>query len=59
MCLWNNTENKTFLLNNNLMGNNNEQKILGLIIESEFDFKSHVNELFENASQKIGALCRL
>ena len=41
------------------MGNNNEQKILGLIIESEFDFKSHINELFKNASQKIGALCRL
>ena len=59
MCLWNNTENETFLLNNNLMGNNNEQKILGLIIDSEFDFKSHINELFKNASQKIGALCRL
>ena len=59
ICLGNNTENKTFLFNINLMENSNEQKILGLIIANQLNFKSQVNELCNKVSQKIGALCRL
>ena len=59
ICLRNNTENKTFLFNINLMENSNEQKILGLIIANKLNFKSQINKLCNKASQKIGALCRL
>ena len=41
------------------MENSNKQKILGLIIDCKFNFKSDINELCKKASQKIGALCRL
>ena len=59
VCLRNNTENKTFLFNINLMENSNEQKIIGLIIANKLNFKSQINELCNKVSQKIGALCRL
>ena len=59
MCLENITENETFLFNNNLKENRNEQKILGLIIDNKLNFKSQINELCENAFQKTGTLCRL
>ena len=57
MCLGNNTE--TFSFSNNLMENSNEQKILGLIIDNNLNFKDHMTELCKKASQKIEALCRL
>ena len=59
ICLRNNTENKTFLFNINLMENSNEQKILGLIIANKLNFKSQINKLCNKASQKLGALSRL
>ena len=59
ICLRNNTENKTFLFNINLVENSSEQKIIGLIIANKLNFKSQINELCNKVSQKIGPLCRL
>ena len=59
MCLGNNTENETFLFHNILMRNSKEQKILGVTIENNLNFKSHISELCKRASQKIAALSRL
>ena len=41
------------------MKNSNEQKILELIIDNKWNFKSHINKLCKKDTQKIGALCRL
>ena len=41
------------------MENSKEQKILGFIIDSQLNFKIHISELREKASQKIAALSRL
>ena len=59
ICLGNNTENETFLFNNNLMENSNEQKVLGLTIDNKLNFKSHMNQFCKKVSQKFGALCKL
>ena len=59
VCFENNTESETFLFNNNLIENKNEQKILGLIIDNKLNFKIQINELCQKAFQKTGALCRL
>ena len=40
----NSNENETFLLNNNLMENSNEQKVLGFIIDKKLNFKNHIIE---------------
>ena len=45
MCLERNTENKTFVFKNNIMKNNEKQKILGIIIDKKLTFKSHVKNL--------------
>ena len=55
MCLGNNTENETFLFHNILMENNKEQKILGVIIDSKLNLKSHISQLCKKASQKSAA----
>ena len=38
------------------MKNSKEQKIPGVTIDNRLNCKSHINELFKKASQKIGAL---
>ena len=50
MCLGKNTEKETFLFNNNLMENDNEQKTLGLLIDNNLNFKSYINESCKKAS---------
>ena len=40
------------------MKNNSEEKILGIVIDNKFKFKSHVKNLCKK-SQKIWALSRL
>ena len=55
MCLGNNTENETFLFNNNLMENNNEQELIELIIDNKLNFKYLINDLCKKTSPKIGA----
>ena len=59
MCLGNNTESDTYFFNNTEMKNSSEEKILGITIDKELNFKSHVKKLGKKASQKIWALSRL
>ena len=59
MCLGNNTESETYFFNNTEMKNSSEEKILGITIDKELNFKSHVKKLGKKASQKIWALSRL
>ena len=53
MCLGNNTENETFLFHNILMGNNKEQKILGLIVDNRLNFKSHIVNYVKRLLRKL------
>ena len=59
MYLGNNTEDETLLFNNIVMENSKEQKIHSVIIDNELNFKSHINQLYQKASQKIVAFSRL
>ena len=45
MCLDKNTENKTFIFNEFIVNNNNEEIILGITIDNELTFKSHIKIL--------------
>ena len=59
MSLGQNAVNETFVYDNIEMKNNKEEKILGVIIDSEIKFKSHLKNICKKASQKIWALPRL
>ena len=59
MCLGNNTENKTFVFHNIFVENSKEQKVLGVKIDNKLNLKSHISDLYKNASQKNAALSRL
>ena len=54
-----NTENETYFFNSTKMKNNCEEKILGIIIDNNFKFKSHAKNLCKKSSQKIWASSRL
>ena len=54
MCLDKDTENETFILNNFIFNNSNEEKILGITIDSKLTFKGHIEILFRKAAQKMG-----
>ena len=58
MCLGQNTVNETFVYDNIEM-KSEEEKILGVIIDSKLKFKSHVKNLCKKASQKIWTLSHL
>ena len=58
MCLDKNTENKTFIFNEFIVNNNNEERILGITIDNELTFKSHIKILCKKVVQKIGALSK-
>ena len=53
------TENETFIFNNFIFNDSNEEKILGVSIDNELTFKSHIKSLCRKAAQKIGALSKL
>ena len=59
MCLAKDTENETFIFNNFIFNNSNEEKILGFTCDWDLTFKSHIKFLCKKASQKIEALLRL
>ena len=52
MCLGKDTENETFIFNNFIFNNGNEEKILGTTIENKLTFKSQIKILCKKASQK-------
>ena len=53
------TENETFIFNNFIFNNSNEEKILGITIDNKLTFKGHIKILCRKAAQKMGALSRL
>ena len=59
MCLDKDTENETFILNNFIFNNSNEEKILGITIDDKLTCKSHIELLCIKAAQKMGPLSRL
>ena len=59
MCLGKDTENETFIFDNFIFNNSNEEKILGIIIDNKLTFKGHIKILCRKAAQKMGALSRL
>ena len=59
MCLGKDTENETFIFNNFIFNNGNEEKILGTTIENKPTFKSQIKILCKKASQKIEVLSQL
>ena len=59
MCLDKDTENETFILNNFIFNNSNEEKIPGITIDNKLTFKGHIKVLCRKAAQKMGTLSRL
>ena len=59
MSLGKNTRNETFIFKGLVMKTSKKHKILGVAIDNKLTFKSHINNLYKKASQKVGALCRL
>ena len=53
------TENETFIFNNFIFNNSNEEKILGITIDKKLTFKCHIKILCKKAAQKTGALSGL
>ena len=47
------------MLNNNKTTSSNEDKLLGIFLDSKLDFESHIGSLFRKVGQKISALARL
>ena len=50
MCLGKNTENETFIFNNFIFDNSNEEKIIGIIVNNNLTCKSHIKILRRNVS---------
>ena len=47
------------MLNNNKITSSNEEKLLGIFLDSKLNFESHIGSLCRKAVQKISALSRL
>ena len=48
-----------FSFENTIIRNITEEKILGIVINNNFNFKSHMKKLCEKANQKLSALARI
>ena len=59
MCLGKDTDNETFIFNNFIFNNSNEEKILRITIDNKLTFKDLIKILCRKAAQKMGALSRL
>ena len=49
------TENETFIFNNFIFNNNNEEKIPWITTDNKLTFKCHIQILCRKAAQKMGA----
>ena len=47
------------MLNNNKITSCNEEKLLGIFLDSKLNFKSHIYCLYRKAGQKLSSLARL
>ena len=47
------------MLNNSKITSSNEEKLLGIFLDSKINFESHIASLCRKANQKINALARL
>ena len=48
-----------FSFKNTIIRNVNEEKILGIVIDNNLNFKSHMKKICEKANQKLSALARI
>ena len=51
-CLSKDTENETFIFDNFIFNNSNEEKILGITIDNKLTFKRHIKILRRKPSRK-------
>ena len=47
------------ILSNNDIASSNEEKLLGILLDSKLKFDSHITSLPKKAGQKLGALARI
>ena len=59
MCIGRNTENYKFEFDNFLLENSKEEVVLGVTIDNNLTFDSHIKNICRKAGQKLGALLRI
>ena len=47
------------ILNNNEISNSNEEKLLGILLDSKLNFESYIISLCKKAGQELSALARI
>ena len=47
------------ILNNDEIASSNEEKLLGILLDSKFDFDSHTKSLCKKAGQKLSVFARI
>ena len=51
--------NRKIILNNNEIASSNEEKLLGILLDSKLNFDSHIKSLCKKAGQELSALARI
>ena len=59
MWLGRDTENKTFIFIDFIFNKSNENKLLGITLDNNVTFKSHIKTLRKKVAQKIGLFSKL
>ena len=59
ICIGSNTENDKFEFDNLLLENSKEEVVLGVTIDNNLTFDSHIKNTCRKAGQKLGALLRI
>ena len=56
ICLGKDTEHARFSFDGNTSVNRKEEKLLGIIIDNDLSFDTHIKEVCKKASQKLATL---